>query len=196
MKYTFNEWREKYNEISYDNQKEYYNELEKLYPDQAHYDLNFALQVFDYVKPKFVTEAGGWKGDLANNILSRYKDIINWKNIEICEEAIKNSNCLDERFTNYIPESFNWYDEKLYKGLFVSTHFIEHISNDDFDKLANSLQNIEYVYIESPLSNNDTDWVDYYGTHKLGYGWDKIKQKFSNHKIILENNHCKLFHKI
>ena len=173
MKYTFNEWREKYNEISYDNQKEYYNELEKLYPDQAHYDLNFALQVFDYVKPKFVTEAGGWKGDLANNILSRYKDIINWKNIEICEEAIKNSNCL-----------------------FVSTHFIEHISNDDFDKLANSLQNIEYVYIESPLSNNDTDWVDYYGTHKLGYGWDKIKQKFSNHKIILENNHCKLFHKI
>jgi hypothetical protein len=196
MKYTFNEWRDNYNSISYNNQKDYYNELEKLYPHQAHYDLAFALQVFDYVKPQHITEAGGWKGDLANIILAKNSDIISWKNIEICEEAINNSKCNDTRFTNYIPDSFDWFNANLYNGLFLSTHFIEHISNNDFDKLADSLRNVEYIYLESPLENTDTIWTDYFGTHILGYGWDNIKEKLSSHSVILENNYCKLFHKI
>jgi hypothetical protein len=81
---TFNEWREKYNDMSIDEQVAYHNYLETQYPNQAHYDLQFAIDVFQLVKPKVVTESGGWKGDLANDMFNRF-DIDKWTNIEICQ---------------------------------------------------------------------------------------------------------------
>ena len=194
MKYTFNEWRENYTLLTLKEQVDYHNELESKYPNQAHYDLDFALKVFDIVNPKYVTEAGGWKGDLANVMLNRY-NIESWKNIEICKNAIDNTNCKDARYSYFMPKSFDWFDSKLYKGLFLSTHFIEHLSNEHFDKLINSLSNVEYVYFEAPLNDEPQTWIDFEGTHKLEYGWNQIKEKFSTHEVIIENNGCKLFKK-
>jgi hypothetical protein len=94
-----------------------------------------------------------------------------------------------------MPKSFDWFDSKLYKGLFLSTHFIEHLSNEHFDKLINSLSNVEYVYFEAPLNDEPQTWIDFEGTHKLEYGWNQIKEKFSTHEVIIENNGCKLFKK-
>jgi len=194
MKYTFNEWRENYTSLTLKEQVDYHNELESKYPNQAHYDLDFALKVFDIVNPKDVTEAGGWKGDLANVMLNRY-NIESWKNIEICKNAIDNTNCKDARYSYFMPKSFDWFDSKLYKGLFLATHFIEHLSNEHFDKLINSLSNVEYVYFEAPLNDEPQSWIDFEGTHKLEYGWNQIKEKFATHEVIIENNGCKLFKK-
>lgn len=190
--YTFNEWREKYNQLTIEEQISYHNYLELKYPNQAHYDLNFAIQVFEKIKPKTVTEAGGWKGDLANILIPMF-NIESWDNIEICENAVSNSHCKDVRFNNIIPKSFDWFDSKLYKQMFLATHFIEHLSNEHFDKLAKSLKNVQYIYFEAPINDEPQTWEDFEGTHKLEYGWNDIKKILKNHTVILENDICKLF---
>jgi hypothetical protein len=195
MKMTFNEWRSNYETLTLKEQVDYHNELEKLYPNQAHFDFGFALKVFDLVNPSEVTEAGGWKGDLANEMLNRY-DINLWQNIELCDNAILNTNCKHEKFVNIQPKTFDWFDSKLYKGLFLATHFIEHLSNEHFNKLAESLTDVEYVYFEAPIENYAQSWDNYIGTHKLEYGWDEIKNIMKNHEILIENNYCKLFKRI
>lgn len=189
---TFNEWREKYNDLTTDEQFEYYNYLETQYPDQAHFDLQFAVNVFNLVKPKVITEAGGWKGDLAVEMFKRF-EIDKWSNIEICQNAIDNSKCKNSKFFNVKPKDFNWFSSVKIEGLFIATHFIEHLSNEDFNQLASALQKSEYVYFESPLTNEGETWVDYFGTHKLYYGWNDIKKLFPLHDVILENQICKLF---
>ena len=194
MKYTFNEWREKYSTLTLEEQIKYHNELEIGYPDQAHYDLDFATKVFDLVNPSDVTEAGGWKGDLANIMLNKY-DIKTWLNIEICQNAIDNTKCKDDRHKYLMPNSFDWFDSKIYKGMFLATHFIEHLSTEHFDKLLETLSDVEYVYFEAPLNDTPQNWVDYFGTHKLEYGWNQIKEKFVTHQIVIENSQCKLFKK-
>jgi hypothetical protein len=189
---TFNEWRENYNDLTSDQQVAYYNYLETQYPNQAHFDLQFAIDVFQLVKPNIVTEAGGWKGDLANEMFSRFS-IDKWKNIEICQNAIDNTKCKNDKFINFKPENFNWFNSVKIEGLFLATHFIEHLSNEHFNELANALQKNEYIYFEAPLTDEGENWVDYFGTHKLFYGWNDIKKQFPKHEIILENKICKLF---
>jgi hypothetical protein len=189
---TFNEWREKYNEMTTDEQVAYHNYLETQYPEQAHYDLQFAKNVFELVKPKIVTEAGGWKGDLANEMFKVF-DIKKWINIEICQNAIDNTKCKNDKFINLKPENFNWFNSVKIEGMFLATHFIEHLSNEHFIELANVLQKNEYIYFEAPLTNEGETWFDFHGTHKLEFGWNDIKNLFPLHNVILENNHCKLF---
>ena len=187
MKYTFNEWRENYTSLTLKEQVDYHNELESKYPNQAHYDLDFALKVFDIVNPKDVTEAGGWKGDLANVMLNRY-NIESWKNIEICKNAIDNTNCKDARYSYFMPKSFDWFDSKLYKGLFLATHFIEHLSNEHFEQLAEYCAGVPLIYFESPLSNEGESWDGYIGTHKLNYGWDKVNEIMKSKCYFIKSN--------
>lgn len=189
---TFNEWRNNYNDLTIDEQIAYHNYLETQYPDQAHYDLQFAINVFELVKPKVITESGGWKGDLAVEMFKRF-EIDQWTNIEICQNAIDNSKCKNPNFKNIRPKNFNWFKTIKLKGLFLATHFIEHLSNEHFNELAIALQKNEFIYFEAPLTNEGEDWIDFHGTHKLTYGWNEIKKLFPLHEIILENNHCKLF---
>lgn len=190
--FTFNEWRENYDKLTIEEQKDYHNYLEINYPNQAHYDLNFAIKVFDIVNPKKVTEAGGWKGNLADILLKKY-NIESWVNIELCENAIKNSVCKDERFKNINPNTFDWWKNSFYDGFFIATHFIEHLSNDHFIQLADSLCACEYIYFEAPITNEGEKWIDFEGTHKLELGWNDIKYILKNHEIIIENQYCKLY---
>ena len=189
---TFNEWREKYNDMTIDEQVAYHNYLETQYPNQAHFDLQFAVDVFELIKPTIVTESGGWKGDLAVEMFKRYQ-IKKWTNIEICQNAINNTKCNNPNFFNIRPKQFNWFNKIKLEGLFMATHFIEHLSNEHFIELANALQKNEYIYFEAPLTNEGEKWVDFEGTHKLEFGWNDIKKLFPLHDVIIENQFCKLF---
>lgn len=189
---TFNEWREKYNDMTIDEQVAYHNYLETQYPNQAHFNLQFAVDVFELIKPTIVTESGGWKGDLAVEMFKRYQ-IKKWTNIEICQNAIDNTKCNNPNFLNVRPKQFNWFNKIKLEGLFVATHFIEHLSNEHFIQLAKALQKNEYIYFEAPLTNEGEKWIDFEGTHKLEFGWNDIKKLFPLHDVILENQFCKLF---
>jgi len=168
--------------------------MEIVYPEQAHYNLEFAKKAFDIVKPKVVTEIGGWKGDLAYEIL-KDSSIEKWYNIEISQNAIDKTKCKDQRHEYIKPDSFNWFDKIEMKGMIVSTHFIEHLSNQNFETLCKFIKEVEYIYFEAPLENDGQTWENYVGTHILTYGWNKVKELLHSHEVILENNYCKLFKK-
>jgi len=186
---TFDEWRQKYDKMTLEEQVSYHNQLEKLYPEQAHYSYGGIREAFSFAKPKRVLEFGTWKGDLANLAIPEFQ-IESWKGIEICEAAIRNTHCRLPQFSYIMPSKFDWFIEERTEeaDLIIGTHFIEHLSNEHFDKLAEYCRGVKFVYFEAPLTIDGQDWVGYHGTHKLIYGWRKVEEVMANNGYKLHNS--------
>ncbi len=192
---NFNDWRNRYDSLTFQEQVEYHNHLESLYPNQAHYDLNAFQKVLEISKPKTIIEAGVWKANLADIILRENKDIESWRGIEISSSAIEKTACKDFRFTYAEINSFDWWKKlDLSSDLFFATHFIEHISNKHFEQLVNAIKS-PYVYFEAPLSDQGDEWDVFLGTHKLNIGWDGVKKIMKNYQEIEITPICKLYYK-
>ena len=185
---TFDEWRKKYESMSLDEQVAYHNELERLYPEQAHYSYYGIREAFLLAKPKKVLEFGCWKGDLANLAIPEF-NIESWKGIEICDAAINNTHCTLPQFSYIRPDRFDWFmgDRTEDADLIIGTHFIEHLSNQHFDKLAEYCRGVKFVYFEAPLTIDGQNWNGYHGTHKLEYGWKKVEEVMGNNGYIVQN---------
>ena len=83
MANEFDEWRSKYDTMSSNEQVEYYNEIEELYPEQAHYNYENVKIVLELGKKNAdVLEFGTWKADLCETALKEY-EINSWTGIEI-----------------------------------------------------------------------------------------------------------------
>jgi hypothetical protein len=193
----FNQWRNKYDTLTFAEQVEYHNQLELLYPGQAHYDLQAAKHVIDLVNPKTVIEAGCWKADLAAEILKSNDIIEDWKGVEICTNAIKKTVCKDGRMRYREVASFTWWNNvRMGCDLFIATHFIEHLSLQHFAELAKALKS-RFVYFEAPLSDTGEPWDGYHGTHKLPIGWNRINEIMASNGYAVTNinHHCKLYAK-
>jgi len=172
---TFNEWRNKYDQMTLAEQIEYHNVIEAEYPEQAHYTYENVKQVLsDGIS---VLEFGCWKADLAQRAISEYK-IKNWKGIEICTAAIEKTICTAKEFSYIIPKDFNWFatTKRPKCDVIIATHFIEHLSGEHFEQLAEYCKGVPLIYFEAPLSNEGESWEGYTGTHKLTYGWNKVNE--------------------
>lgn len=178
----FDQWRSKYNSMTYKEQVDYHNDLEKRFPEQAHYNYGQVKKALDLIPYNIhrVLEIGCWKGDLAKKALQEY-DIGEWLGIEICEEAIKKTHCTDWRFKYLQPEQFDWWNNEpplmyaTHPKVLIATHFIEHLSNIHFEQLVKWINGKpKIIYFEAPLSMEGQSWEGYYGTHKLNYGWNKV----------------------
>jgi hypothetical protein len=199
-KRVWDAWRTEYKRMSTEAQKKFHDEIEAQYPDQKHFNLKMALDAFDTVRPVVVVEIGGWKGDLAKEVISYQWSIKEWWNIEICQAAIKKSVCTDIRYSVIEPPEFNWFklppfDPKKV-DLLVATHFIEHISDEDFCDLIRSIRGVKYVYFEAPLSKHGSDWKGYTGTHKLRMGWSEVEKFMFMMGFISypkKDKYCRLF---
>jgi hypothetical protein len=192
---TFDKWREDYDRLSFAEQVAYHNELELLYPSQAHYNLDAARQAIAIANPVTVIEAGCWKADLAAEILKTNTVIEDWMGIEICTNAIEKTNCHNEHFTYCPVEKFNWWmDIDMRCDLFIATHFCEHLSADHFADLASALDS-KHVYFEIPISEGGEAWSGYHGTHKLTLGWSHVIHIMAAHGYTHTHiaQHCKLF---
>lgn len=197
----FDEWRNRYEAMTLEEQVAYHNELEKKYPDQAHYHLEWVKQAFSCLnteqavfKPR-VLEFGAWKGDLAEEIIKSGL-VSHWFGIEICDNAIKNTHCKRPEFTYHKPIRFDWWNsESLYHlkelmnyDIIIATHFIEHLSNQHFEQLINFCDTVPVVYFEAPLSNEGQKWDGYEGTHKLEYGWNQVIEIMQKHGYELKTD--------
>lgn len=172
----FDQWRSKYNSMTYKEQVAYHNDLEKRFPEQAHFNYGQAKKVLK--DGDSVLEFGCWKGDLAKRAFSEYKDLT-WLGIEICKDAIEKGYKNDSDYEVYQPHYFDWWnyeDRDIVSGrdVLIATHFIEHLSNQHFEELVQWFKGISLVYFEAPLSMEGQSWEGYYGTHKLNYGWNKV----------------------
>ena len=74
MANEFDDWRSKYDTMSSSEQVEYYNEIEELYPEQAHYNYENVKIVLELGKKNAdVLEFGTWKADLCEIALKEYE---------------------------------------------------------------------------------------------------------------------------
>jgi predicted SAM-dependent methyltransferase len=173
----FEQWRADYDDMSYEDQVKYHNEIEANYPEQAHYTYQNITHLFNLLKDdSMILEFGTWKGDMANRCFVDYpQKIKSWVGIEICEAAIEKTRCLNPKFSYIFPSRFDWFMEKRPNAdVIVATHFIEHLKNDHFDALAKYCQGVDYILFEAPLSADGESWEGYHGTHKLNYGWNQV----------------------
>jgi hypothetical protein len=194
----FDQWRTGYGSRTIEQEIEYHNDLERRYPDQAHYNLKAAKEAFSTCMPHQVIEAGAWKGDLAKAILSENAKIKSWTAYEICTEAIRKTVCTDSRFTYILPEKFNWFlYEQVFSDIdmFLATHFIEHLSNTDLVSLTKALRaaNVRSIYFEAPLTDEGSTWEGYEGTHMLEMGWNEIERLLPGYYEHTLAPGCKLY---
>ena len=183
--HEFDQWREKYDSMTIQEQVEYHNDLESRYPEQAHYHYENIKEVLEQLNNNSnVLEFGCWKADLAERALNEYPNIFSWVGIEICQSAIEKTRCLSSKFSYIIPKDFNWFETTIINSnvdCIIATHFIEHLSNEHFNSLAKYCKGVKDVLFEAPLGDDNQDWTGYLGTHKLNYGWNEVK------RVMLEN---------
>lgn len=179
----FDQWRNDYDKSSYADQLTFYNQVEVDHPLQKGFDIEAFIRFFDYVlfdsEPITVIELGGWKGELATEMLAKFCNIRRWLNYEISQEAVNKSVCTDERYEAIVPADFAWNIELAKSDVFVSSHTIEHIKADQLYKLFDKLQG-KYIGLQAPLADGPTCWTRYYGSHILEVGWEDITQKLND----------------
>lgn len=202
---VFDTWRELYETLTTEEQKEFHNDIELKYPEQAHFhsenvDWLLSFMLIDNESVLFdIVEMGGWKGDLAKHCIDKNgKNINKWTNMELCENAINKSVFSDTRYMPMQPDSFTWFENSKLKGdCFISTHVIEHLSNKHFISLVDYLSenNYKYVLFEAPLYNNDHNWKGYLGTHILGFGWESVVREMSakGFELLHSGVDCRIF---
>lgn len=178
----YDEWREKYDEMSYDDMQEFYNFVAIDYPEQNSWSARDVVPFFKGISEESlsVLELGGWKGELANTILKmKWLNITAWSNFEIAPWLHGQEVCKDERYILFVPCSFFWNlpIENDY-NVFVASHVIEHLSRMHLLQLMEKLKELDklkYIYIQAPLPlDKGKKWERYRGAHKLDMGWLEV----------------------
>ena len=141
-------------------------------------------------KPK-VLEIGGWKGELASEVLLKDKNIILWHNYDICSNAINKNVCESERFKGIVLTDFAW-NLNIFNdyNVCILSHIIEHIKKHELIKFFDKIKHIKYVYIDAPLNDpyNRIKWKNYCGTHILECEWKDITNMLKNYKEVIISN--------
>ena len=190
----FDRYRRDYAAMSFVEHQHLYRIIERAYPDQTHYDEQAVAAFFTEllaadVVPS-VLEIGGWKGELANAMLTQFRDIRSWHNIEICAEAIEKTVCHDQwaRYTCDTGTDFFWNEKPTWIQIFntlVLSHVVEHMRLQDFaGTIAHCASNgIDYIYLDVPHITEDSHktWRGWTNTHVLEGGWNDIEGILAQH---------------
>lgn len=175
---NFDEWRDRYNAMSYQEHVTFYDEIFKAYPVQQHFDSESARKFLAQVDARDVIEIGGWRGELADQMLKEFPAITRWVNWDICRGATISSVPTDSRYEANHPERWLWEVPNLFTGFdtFVASHVIEHMRAAELEKLVANMGDINQIFLASPLSNEPTNWAGYNGTHILEVGWNGVTE--------------------
>ena len=178
----FNEWREKYDETTYEEHCEIADELYENFPMSTQFNKNYLLQLFAPATdaPEMrVLEFGGGIGTLAQDIFKTGADhIAAWHNLEISRKAVENTICQDERYSAEVLDDWPWevFDGWDNYNMLILSHIAEHIRGDQLKTLLEKAKDIDIVYLDVPVAEktSDINWDKYLGTHILEIGWDQI----------------------
>lgn len=174
----FDKWRQDYDYLTYRDQLAFYDRVAEDHPLQRGFDVKAFKAFFEAITllEVQILEFGGWKGELAAEMLAEISRITQWLNLEISRKAVIETKVWDERYRAIILHRFAWEVERLPGGnVFVSSHAIEHIKAAELERLFGKLPpEVTYVGLQAPLVEGPTDWAGYYGSHILEVGWMKI----------------------
>lgn len=196
----FDAWREGYLHMTYREQQGFYDRVEVEHPHQVAFTLSgfhdFLLQVCDHeatLGKVYVLELGGWKGELAQEMLKSFPSVAIWCNVEICQRAVDKSVCESPRYTTLVPENLPWNVELPPANVFVASHFIEHITRNDLDMLIQNLPDtVRYIGMEAPIpeDGNTVDWTGYHGPHTPEIGWKQVTRLPMNNGFLPIDRLC------
>ena len=184
----FDAYRRDYATMPFAEHQRLYSIIERVYPDQTHFNVKAIEEFFQElishnIVPR-VLEIGGWRGELANSMLSQFNDIASWHNIEICAEAVAKHVCSDQfaRYTCGTGNDFFWNETPNWIQMFntlVLSHVVEHMRLQDFaSTMAFCAQKgIDYLYLDIPhiTDNSHITWRCCTSTHMLEGGWQDIE---------------------
>jgi hypothetical protein len=164
-------YRRDYDRMGRDEQEAFYERVYAAYPVQKHFNAEACSALLHLCRPTSVVEIGGWRGELAKDMLSRWPGIMVWHNVEICRSARQQSECTDTRYhavTEAVPAD-----------CLVTSHAIEHMR---LYEVANYLDKIEpkAAYVAAPLSEDGQTWDNYLGSHVMQEGWKDVIAMFSS----------------
>ena len=128
-----------------------------------------------------VAEIGGRNGSLARLALGSNLPIAKWINYEISDAPIQQSATTETRYEARLMSEFCWWKTNPIEGnLLVLSHIIEHLSDDDFIGLVQSIpMTIKGVHVEAPLPmRGPMDWNGYFCSHILTMGWIEVNDVF------------------
>jgi hypothetical protein len=179
MKINWNQWRKDYDSMTFEDQKEFYQEVKTKHPSQKHYELQKAIASFEDIREDDmgnVVELGGWSGELSTEILKRFP-IKHWYNYDLIQFG-RNST----RYTEMEMSDYLWNIDIPVFNIFVATHTLEHIKVVDVKKLVKwSDGKCNHIIIETPisLSTKNKSWNNYSGSHILEVGWNQLEDIFN-----------------
>lgn len=197
---VFDTWRELYHSLTDKEQADFYDDIEAKWPWQQHFHpewFDLALKDKENIT---VLEVGGWKGELASQMLAKHSGITSWHNIELCKKATdKTVPMPNGKYSFENPSEFTWFKSHRTKSadIFISAHTIEHFIDGDLWDLLTWANGIPLICLEAPISFSDNDWTGYGGTHILKAGWAKIIVFMQNLGYEAEqvSVHCFFFRK-
>ena len=174
----FDHWREQYDNMTLQEQKDFHAEFYKRWTViHQHGDDGPVDAFFGMVHgPTRVLEIGGWSGDAAARILPKHPNIEEWRNVEICLDAVANSVCGDLRYIAEEPDVWPWETEYPGYTVLFMQHVIEHMKFDQFIALLDAVPDVEWAFIQSPLDMEPRSWKGYPGCHILEVGWSAIDE--------------------
>lgn len=191
--HRFVEWRAKYDSMSHSEQMTFWDWINSVEPDQAHFHIAQVLRFFNDNQCKNVMEFGGWKGDCANRVLSTFKGIESWDNYDICPTVLNDQHCKDSRYKVIIPDIPVW--EISLKSdnydTFIATHSIEHIKEAELNKLFKAIpESVNQMLLEAPLQSScvGNRWMNEPCAHILEIGWEQVNDKLKDDWTITNMN--------
>lgn len=175
-------YRAAYDGMTYGEQVAFYDRVWDLHPNQHHYDPEACATFLTSVKATRVIEIGGWRGELAAEMLARFPAIRRWHNVELCRGAIQSTVCQDPRYTCQVPGNWAWTMIHEPGAVLVAAHVIEHMALPQVGALLSALLP-SAAFIQSPLMEEGQDWTGYTGSHVLRAGWREIVAVCGTHGL-------------
>ena len=179
LKINWDEWRNNYDIMTYQEHVIFYDNVYSLYPNQKHVHKDYVKSFLSSFisNTSSIIEIGGWDGDLAVDMLSFFRLNNNWINFDICRQAIFNS----KKHSNYCglhPSDWVW-DIPLPKSdLCILAHVLEHMRLSQITLLIRKLLSIgvKSFYIECPIKDEPINWLGRENSHIIECGWIKLNE--------------------
>lgn len=175
-------YRAAYDLMSWDDQRAFYDRVWDQHPVQLHYDAEACARFLEATRPATVMEIGGWRGELAGEMLARYDWIGSWHNREVCAGAATNPATDDPRYRANVPTTWPWH-VPLRAEAFVASHTIEHMNARQLDELFRATS-ARAMFLASPLTDDGQDWAGYGGSHVLTIGWRDVIALAATHGFV------------
>lgn len=166
---TFDEWRTRYDTMSFREHAAINDRWGVEYPAQASWKLQPVLDAL--WSARTVVEIGGWDGGLAAKALALLPRVERWTNYEMCQPAIDRTVCHDPRYKPVLLEDWPWNTDLEPADALVMSHVVEHMRFHQLFELTRLFDRYRVVHMQAPLDLERIDWTGYHGSHILEVGW-------------------------